>query len=161
MVLIDSYDFSTISTLIDVGDGHGEFVKAFLERYPSSRAVLFDRTDRVEIGRKILADAALLARCEIVGGDESEGLPSGGDAYLLTEVVSQSDDERAVAVLRNCRRAMNPMGRVLLIEQANSPDGRGRAAHEYQAVLVRAGFGLARIIALASGSSVIEAYPYA
>jgi hypothetical protein len=61
-------------------------------------------------------------RVEKVAGDFSEAVPAGADGYLLKWIIHDWDDEAAVRILTNCRTAMAPAGRVLLIE-AVSPQG--------------------------------------
>jgi hypothetical protein len=59
-------------------------------------------------------------RAEAVGGDFFEALPSG-DLYLLRFILHGWHDAKAVWILENCRRAMKPNARVIVIE-AYLPD---------------------------------------
>ena len=43
-------------------------------------------------------------------------MPEGADAYVLKKVLHDWSDEDAVRILTNCRRAMAPGGRVLVVE---------------------------------------------
>jgi O-methyltransferase domain len=65
----------------------------------------------------VLAGAGVADRCEIVPGDFFSSVPSGGDAYVIKAILHDWDDDRAVTILRNCRRAMAPGGRVLIVEK--------------------------------------------
>ena len=85
------------------------------------------------------------------------------------------DDDRSIAILRSIRAAMNPGGRVILLESvlpaANVADlgkvidlemvvmtgGRERTADEFRRLFDRAGFTLTRVIPTKSPLSVIEA----
>src|SRR5271169_2343560 len=51
----------------------------------------------------------------------------GADGYLLANVLHDWDDDRGVAILKNCRRALAPGGRVLVIERL-IPDDPSAAA---------------------------------
>ena len=79
----------------------------------------------------------------------------------------------AATILRNCRRAMNPQGRVLVVETVIPPlnqpcfgkwldlmmlivDGRERTADQYRQLFSRAGLKLNRIIPTAHEISIIE-----
>ena len=89
-------------------------------------------------------------------------------------------DERAIVILRNCREAMGPDARLLVIEHVLAPGnapswgkmldlqqlvlsagGRERSESEYAVLLAAAGFELERVIPTASGPSLIEAIPAA
>jgi hypothetical protein len=59
----------------------------------------------------------LAERCEFAGVDIMQGVPCGGDLYVLKHVLRDWDDEHAGHILRNCRDAM-PVGGVLLIVDA-------------------------------------------
>ena len=59
--------------------------------------------------------AGLADRCDLVASSFFDDVPHGGDAYLLRHVLMDWDDERAVAILRNCREAMATGGRVLIL----------------------------------------------
>ena len=124
----------------------------------------------------MLARSGLAGRCETVPGNFFERVPEGADIYLLKKVIHDLDDERARAILGNCRKAMLPQARVLLVEHILLPGnelswaklldlqmlvltsgGRERSEAEYAALLASVGLNLRRIIPTAAGASVIEA----
>jgi hypothetical protein len=171
----ESYDFADVRTLVDVGGGNGTGLAAILQRHPHLRGVLFDLPAVVE--RAAPALAALGGRCDLMGGDFFQSLPARGDAYLLSHVIHDWDDDRAVTILGNCRDAIGPEGKLLLVEMvipaAGEPHpakmldvmmliltgGMERDEQQYAELLQRAGFRLTRIVPTASPVSVIEAVP--
>ena len=182
-VLLDSYDFSSVRRIVDVGGNHGHLLLPILQRHPAMTGVLFDRPSVIGGACEAIQAAGLRHRCEPVAGDFLETVPAGGDLYLLSRVLMDYDDERAARLLRNCRRTMAPHGRVLIIQQvvpAQAGDapgsasldatlsdlnmlvltgGRERDEEEYLALLERAGFALTRIIPSRALVSFIEAVP--
>jgi hypothetical protein len=118
--------------------------------------------------------AGVAERCEIVSGDFFERVPPGGDVCTLRQIIHDWDDERAIAILRNCAQALAPGGRVAVIEQVlPSGPGAGRAASldmtmmimtgghertadEFARLFNAAGLRLTRIFPTQAGSSVIE-----
>jgi len=124
------------------------------------------------------APAGLGERCEIIAGDAFTAVPQGGDAYLLSRVIHDWDEERSVALLTNCRHAMAAQGKLLLIERVLpsrvAPSsmaqalvlsdlnmmvmngGRERTEVEYQTLCAAAGLRLTQIISTSSPMSVIE-----
>jgi len=116
-------------------------------------------------------------RCELVAGDFFDSLPTGADAYLLSHIIHDWDEDRALAVLRNCRQAMNPDGRLLLVETVIPPGdephpgkmldmvmmsltgGMERSEAEYRELLDRAGLRLTQVVPTRSPVSVVEAVP--
>ena len=51
-------------------------------------------------------------------------MPSGGDAYVLKRIIHDWDDEKSLQILRNVRAAMNPDGKVLIVETVVPDDDR-------------------------------------
>src|SRR5262249_51789431 len=150
------------------------FLTAVLQKYPHTTGILYDLPHVVESGRPLIAAAGLGQRCDLVGGDIFQAVPAGGDAYLLRWVIHNWDDDRAVAILRHCRRVMKDTGRLLLVEMVLPPGdephtgwlsdflmlialgGQERTAEEYTALLREAGFRLNRVVPTASPMSVLE-----
>ena len=56
-------------------------------------------------------------RCEVIGGDAFTAVPADYETYLLSRVIHDWDDERAIALLTRCHQAMRPQGKVLLVER--------------------------------------------
>lgn len=171
--MLDAYDFSAFETVIDVGGGNGLMLAAILDRYPSVKGILFDLRPVVERAKATISDLDLSDRCQIVGGDFFVSVPSA-DVYVLRHIIHDWDDDGAVSILRNCSRAMNPEGRVLLVETVipaiNEPcfgkwldlmmlivGGRERTEQQYRQLLRQAGLELNRIISTAHEISIVEA----
>ena len=169
--------------VVDVGGGRGRLLATILERYPRLRGILFDQPHVIEGARQIVDEAGVVDRCELVGGSFFDAVPAGGDAYILRGIIPGFEDDQAVAILTNCRRAMAAGARLLLVERYVATDphealpvllsdlemlvnvgGRERTTDEYATLLARGGFRLAQTISLgrlpeAMGHHLIEAQP--
>ena len=175
--LLDAYDFGRFGRVVDVGGGNGALLAALLGEFPAMRGVLLDQPHVVANAAAVLERAGVADRCEIVGGSFFDEVPAGGDAYTLKSIIHDYEDERAVAILRICRRAMAADATLLLIERIVGPPnedprtkfsdlnmlvapaGRERTLHEWDVLLTRAGLRLASATPSASGLAVIEAAP--
>lgn len=171
-----AYDFRPFHTIVDVGGGHGTLMAAILQANPHARGVIFDLPITVEGAQKYMAELGLGERCACLGGDFFVDVPAG-DAIILSAVISDWDNEKSVHILSNCRRAIAPGGRLLLIERRLVPEepapatafldlqmlllggGAGRSADEYRRLLAEAGFELTRVIATGTQRSIFEAQP--
>ncbi len=117
-------------------------------------------------------------RCDIVGGDFFQSVPSGADAYLLKGVLHSHDDEDAVEILQRICAAMRPDGRLLVVDvvlqELNEPNpqkalmdlmmlaltqGHERTEAQLQALLERAGFRLLRVITTDNQHAIVEGQP--
>jgi len=133
--VVGAYDFSQFRTLVDVGGGDGTLLAAILAAAPGLRGVLFDLATGLEKAPERLEDAGVLDRCEIVEGDFFESVPEGAEAYLMKSVIHDWDDDRALQILRNCRRVMPSSGRLLVLEPV-LPQTVDRSPETLGAVLV-------------------------
>src|SRR5262245_27314387 len=179
--VVSAYGFRECTRVVDVGGGHGALTVAILKACSWTTAVLFDQPAVIEGARERLRAEGVSDRCTCVAGDFFESVPSGGDAYVLKDIVHDWEDDRATAILGNCRRAMAPAPasspRLLVVEKVIPPGnapfpgkftditmllvtrGRERTASQYEALLSEAGFTLTRIVPTSSPASVIEAVP--
>ena len=175
--VVDAYDFSPFKTIVDVGGSYGTLLATILRSHPAARGILFDQPHVVAVAGEQLAAAGVAERCTTVGGDFFAEVPAGGDAYVLAQILHDWDDERSVAILRQCRRAMPAHGKLLVVELVLPPGeepffgkwldlhmlvlagARERTATEYEALFRATGFALARVVPTAAGPSVVEAMP--
>ena len=177
--VVDAYDFRSIRKLVDVGGGHGRLLSMILTTYPKIRGVLFDLPHAFEGGQRMIAEAGLSNRCEVVSGDFFRSVPTGGDVYILSRVIHDWTDEKAVAILKVVRGALPANGRLLLFETMIGASNRlsypllsdlnmvirtggcERSEAEYRALYKAAGFKLTRAIKTPSptGMTIIEGKP--
>ena len=68
------------------------------------------------IARERIQRAGLADRCECVGGNFFESVPQGADYYIIKHVLHDWDDEHAMEILRNVRKAAGPHSKLLVIE---------------------------------------------
>jgi hypothetical protein len=152
-----------------------------LKAHRHLHGTLLDMPSVVEGAPTLLAREGVADRCEVVGGDMFESVPSGGDLYLLSHVIHNWEDAPAASILQSCRCAMAAEARLLIVDRAPperaEPDpavaddmmidlnmmtvfaSRERTAGEFKALLTRAGLRLERVISLLIPDKLIEAVP--
>ncbi len=175
--VLAAYDFGRFARVVDVGGGQGAFLGALLRQHPAPEGVLFDQPHVVAGAEGALRAMEVGHRCQVVGGSFFEAVPEGGDAYVLKAILHDWEDEEALAILRVCRRALGPAGRVLVVEQVVGapndspatkfsdlnmlvmPGGRERTRQEFAALFAAAGFHLTSVVPTAAGVCVVEGRP--
>nr|AHE14582.1 EspM-like O-methyltransferase [uncultured bacterium] len=172
--LAAAYDFSGARRIVDLGGGNGSFLGAILRANPQATGVVYDLPYVADAARKQLAAAGLSERCTFVSGDFLHEVPPDADVYMLKGIVHNWPDDQAVVLFANCRRAMGPDSRLLLIEWV-VPEGdvfhpskfldlamlfvyggQERTEREYRTLLGEAGLRLDRIVDTGSTLNVIE-----
>lgn len=172
--ILESYDFSEVSTLVDIGGGQGILLAGILKENPRLKGVLFDLPSVIEKGGELLEKEGLADRVELVSGDFFQSVPEGADIYMMKLIIHDWDDECSVAILQNIGSAITEHGKVLIIErvipEGNEPSlskiqdiemmigpaGKERTEDEYRTLLERSGFRMTRVIPTQSPLSVIE-----
>ena len=172
-----AYDFAGISSIVDIGGGQGKLLGRILQFNPEIRGTVFDTPSTIERAKQQLGNHAWSRRCSYVTGDFFTSVPQGADAYLLSSVIHDWEDDRAITILRNCGSAMTKNSRVLLVDMI-VPDaasasfsklldlnmlvmngGRERTKAEFCALLEAADYRITRIVPTMAPQSVIEAVP--
>jgi hypothetical protein len=173
--VLDSYDFSGVQTLADVGGGNGSVLIATLQRNPHLRGILYDLPGVIARATKNFEAAKLLDRCQLLTGSFFESIPAGADAYFMRHIIHDWNDEQCLTILKNIHKVLPATGRVLVAESVIPPGndpffgklldlnmlvvpgGQERTAAEYEKLFAGAGFRLAKIVPTGTEISVIEA----
>jgi hypothetical protein len=172
-----AYDFSGFRTVVDVGGATGNMLAAVLSRHAGPRGVLFDRPHVVRDALPLLKAHGVESRVAIEEGNFFEAVPAGGDAYVLSHVIHDWNEDQCLTILGHCREAIKPDGRLLIVETVLPtgdtphqgkvqdmvmlvvPGGQERTEAEYVTLLEKARFRLNRVVPTDSVVSVVEAVP--
>lgn len=151
-----------------------QLLSEVLLHHPGLTARIVDAPGVLDSARRLLAARGVADRVELVAGSFFDSVPAGADAYLLKNVLHDWDDDRSSKILRNCRLAMAPGQRLLIIEQLVEADsehpatmvdlhmrvvcgeGRERARADFERLLAATGFRLARVFTAPTGMSILE-----
>jgi hypothetical protein len=181
VAILANYDFALFERVIDVGtgsQGDGKLIASILKNNSSQQGVYFDTPTRIEQVKRLIEVTELSDRCELIAGDVFESFPSGGDVYIIKNLIHDYNDDQAIVILKNCREAIAEYGKLLLIEMVIPPGNEPslgkildvealimsagaieRTEEQYREVLSAAGFKLTNIISSKSPMSIIEAVP--
>jgi hypothetical protein len=162
--IIDAYDFSGINKLTDVGGGFGVLMAEILAANPHLQGVVADLPSVIREARKVIQRQGLGNRCDVVECDFFKDVPSGSDAYLLSNILHDWSDEKCKIILKNCHRAMKTDSKLVVVEMIISPgnepsiaklldlemmvttSGRERTESEFKDLFTSSGLILSRII---------------
>jgi ubiquinone/menaquinone biosynthesis C-methylase UbiE len=169
------YDFASLDIIVDVGGGEGTLLEKLLTVHPTIRqGILFDHPSVIARARTRLATSGFADRYMFKSGDFFKEVPPGADAYLMKQIIKDWNDEECIQILSNCRRAMKPGGRVLVVETVLLPGngtshekfidlqlmvllpGQERYEAQFRRLFEAAGFRLTKIVPTASPYSILE-----
>jgi O-methyltransferase domain len=168
--VVQAYDFRGFRTIGDIGGGLGHLLYGVLEQSAGSQGVLFDLPQVIELARQRAEP-----RVRYVGGDFFKDPIPPCDAYLMMTVLHDWSDDEAVAILSNLRSNCPRSAKLLLVEgivRAETQNdflkdldiemlvmtsGQERTETEWESMLTRAGFKLARVLPAGPWSSILEA----
>lgn len=170
----EAYDFSTAGLIVDIGGASGSMLASILSRNPNTRGLLFDLAQATTEAPGLLRKSGVEGRVTFQHGSFFESVPAAGDIYILSHIIHDWDDEQSLAILRNCRMAMSPTSRLLIVElvlRDGSPSGYGssdmsmlvltggaeRTADEFEALLAKAGLQMMGVFSTTTSASIIEA----
>jgi SAM-dependent methyltransferase len=119
-----AFDLSSTRLVVDVGGGRGAMLAGLLAVEPALRGVVADRPPVAAEATAALAAAGLGARAHGEPADFFVGVPTGGDLYVLSNVLHDWDDDRALAILRTLGAALADGARLLVVENVLDAPGR-------------------------------------
>jgi len=173
--VLTQLDWSATKDVVDVGGGIGGVLLPVLQRQEHLRGVLFDLDHVADDARAAIAAAGLSDRCSFVAGSFFESVPVGADAYVLSNVLHDWNDDDATRILTTCRAAVRDDSRLIVLENLVPPGddrhpvkvmdlqmlvalgGRERTEDEYRELLRATGFSLVRVAGAAPAA--LEAIP--
>jgi hypothetical protein len=161
--VLEAADLTEVATVVDVGGGRGGMLTALLGEVEGLLGIVADQPHVVSEAETALAAAGLADRCRAVPADFFEAVPTGGDGYVLSNILHDWTDDECVAILRVVRAAMPAHARLWVLERVLDPEpprdpfeqaelhlldlhmlvtfgARERSVAEYAALLTAAGF---------------------
>jgi O-methyltransferase domain len=154
-------DTSMAKLAVDIGGASGTLVHGLLMANSQLHGIVLDLPDVVPSATAAAAALGLAQRSKALAGDFFTYVPEA-DIYLLKHILHDWNDGEAVHILKGCREAMRPGGRVIVIEmllgEGGEPEvaplmdlnmmvmltGRERSLAEYSRLLKDAGLRLAK-----------------
>ncbi len=175
--VLDAYDFGGLKTIMDVGGGNGSMVRTILAKYPQAHGIVADLPYIADQANAAIRESGMAERCRFEPTDFFQSVPGGADGHLLKFILHDWNDDECAKILENCRAAIAPGGRLMVLEVIvpDGPEsdfshmmdmnmlvmtgGMERTAAEYEALFARGGWRLRRIVRSPSPFSVIEGEP--
>jgi 2,7-dihydroxy-5-methyl-1-naphthoate 7-O-methyltransferase len=168
--IAERFDWSRFPEILDVGGGDGTVLAAVLQAHPHVRGRVLDFPPTAAAATARFAAAGLADRASAVPGSFFDPLPAGADAYVLSDIVHNWDDDHVRKILTECRRAATPNGTVIVIEALRGQGsdtaidlfmlmcfgGRERTADELAELAAGCGLVLRASAPVSEGRTILE-----
>jgi acetylserotonin N-methyltransferase len=158
--VVEAFDLSRFSRMVDLGGATGHLAIAACERYPQLHAVVFDLPQVVESARTQVSKSDIVrARIEIVAGDFFRDEIPEADLFAMSRIVHDWSEEKIRPLLSKIYQRLPVGGAILLAEKLLREDragpesaqlqslnmlvcteGKERSLEEYRQLLEEAGF---------------------
>ncbi|CAN6168232.1 unnamed protein product [Urochloa humidicola] len=170
--------FRGLSSLVDVGGGHGAAAMAIARAFPNIKQCTVLDLEQVISEAPAASDGTV----QFIAGDMFESIPPA-DAVFLRHVLDCWDDDHCVEILRQCKRAIptrDAGGKVIIVNLVvgHGPQdnvvketqvlfdmymmrygGAEREEHEWKKIFLEAGFNDYKITPILGFQSIIEVFP--
>ncbi|MEZ5041657.1 MAG: methyltransferase [Saprospiraceae bacterium] len=169
-----AYDWTVFDTILDVGGGHGQLMSILAKKVPQTQFTVFDLPHVIEVTRNRLS-AEGLNNIKAISGSFWDHIPGPVDLIVMKHIIHDWDDEQAIDILKMCKKALTPNGKIMVcewlitenpdsisakvldIEMLTGPGGRERTAKQYDLLFQKAGLKLAQIVDTEGSIKLIEA----
>lgn len=112
--LIKAIGLKGVNTMLDLGGGPGTNAMAMAKK--GVKATIFDRQPTIAIARKVARREKVKDLHFIAGDFQQDNIGSGYDLILLSQIMHAYSAGENIALLKKCRKALNPGGRVVVQE---------------------------------------------
>ncbi|MGW3967479.1 methyltransferase [Amycolatopsis sp. NPDC005003] len=110
------FDWGRFPRIVDVGGGDGLVLAEIMRAHPAVHGEVLDLAPSAAAAAERFAADGLADRAQAVPGSFFDPLPTGADAYVLSDILHDWDDEHARRILAGCRHAAGDDGTVVVIE---------------------------------------------
>ena len=171
-----AYSFKNSKLIVDIGGGEGYLLSMILKKYKQLNGIVFDLPHVVKAAVQNFKKFGVGDRANAVEGDFFNAVPSGGDIYVMKNILHAFDDEVCISLLENIGKAMERGTKLLImeavIEENNKPaygkmfdlqmligtdGGKERTQKEFETILKNSRFTLKKVIPTVSPFSIVEA----
>ncbi|MFD9702960.1 methyltransferase [Lentzea sp. NPDC059081] len=168
-----NFDWSRFPAIVDLGGGDGPLLTEILAAHPSVRGTVVDLPPTAAAATARFAELGLSDRASAVAGSFFDPLPAGADAYLLSDVLHDWDDEACRKILTRVRNACAPHSTVVVVEAVRGHgadtgidlfmlmcfNGRERTVDELAALAASCGLEFRNAVVVSDGRMVLEFVP--
>ncbi|MFO7828263.1 MAG: methyltransferase [Bacteroidales bacterium] len=173
--ILSEYRFKNANCIVDIGGGHGTLLSMILIKNKNLKGILFDLPHVIKDADENFKNHNIADRVELISGSFYDTIPTGGDVYIMKNIIHNLSDQKAVEILKRIKDVLPEKGKILIIEpliinnnrysfaklfdiqmMVSLDGGKERTKDEYIQMIEKAGLKLNRIVQTAAPFPLIE-----
>jgi ubiquinone/menaquinone biosynthesis C-methylase UbiE len=130
--IVSLINLKGVKRVLDVGGGSGVFSMAFVRARKGITAVIFDLANVTKLTKTYIDAENLSNLISVVGGDYTvDPLVNGFDLVFMSAIIHSNSSEINKQLFRKAFEALNPRGRLVVLDYIMNDDGTSPAAGAY------------------------------
>jgi len=169
IALLEAYDFSRFSSLLDIGGGRGTFLKKLIDQYPAVQGATLDLPQALRSPSQGITP---------IPGSFFDAVPSGYDGYILRNILHDWSDEKCITILKNIAPVLSRSTPLLIFEAIvepttekrlgkfadltmfmMTPGGKERDLSSFEVLCKEAGLSITQVVRTTGSKALIEVHP--
>ena len=129
-LLASAFDWTKVTTLLDIGSGPATYPISLCQRFPQLRATVFDLPATLKITARYVNGAGMADRIELIPGDyRGDRIPGSYDVIFLSNIIHGENYHTNEALIVKLAANLKPSGRIVVKDhilddsRANPPVG--------------------------------------
>lgn len=124
--IVEAYDFSRFSHIVDAGGGDGTNAITLARRYPNLQVTIYDSESVCQIAQNNIKNEGLADRVRTYAGDfRKDSFPDNVDAIMFCHIFTIWSMEYNLKLLKKCRESLLPGGAVIIFNMMGNDDDTG------------------------------------
>ncbi len=112
-----NYDFSDTEIILDVGGGSGNLLVKILQNNKNiKKGILFDLPTVINKAKETIKDDSIKRKIKFISGNFFEDIPVIADVVLMSRVIHDWNDQKALKILSNINRCLDDNGKLILFD---------------------------------------------
>ncbi len=116
-ILFQTRNVEEIKQIVDIGGGAGDVIVQLLEGFRFAEGIILDKDYVREEAERTIRTHDLESRCRFVEGDFFLPIEQKSDAYILSRILHDWDDDHVHSILRNIAEVMTNKNVLFIIEK--------------------------------------------
>ena len=124
-MLMDRFDFTSATSLLDVAGGTGGLGIAIAKAHPAMHSTIIEQNNVLPVTNRFIKDAEAIGKVEAIGCDITLERPDGVyDVAVMKNFIPVISREDAIEAIKNVGKVLSSGGRIFIVDMGTIDDSR-------------------------------------